>query len=52
MSLLNVLFSDKKWTKDKFTGRKGLSASDISVLEAQKGGKTIVKLIRFLTKNK
>lgn len=52
MNIFKVLLSDPKWTTDKFTGRKGLSASDISVLEAQKGGKAIVKLIRFLTKNK
>lgn len=48
MNLITVLTSDLKWTTDRFTGRKGLSASDRSVLEAQKGGKVIADLIYFL----
>lgn len=48
MNLIKVLTSDLKWTSDRFTGRKGLSASDRSVLEAQKGGKVIADLIYFL----
>jgi len=41
MELLKVLLSDMKWTKALFTGKRGLSASDRSVLEACPFGKYV-----------
>lgn len=45
MSLLKVLLDDTKWTKNLLTGKRGLSASDRSVLEAQRGGKFLADIL-------
>lgn len=53
MELLKVLLKDKNWTKALLTGKRKLSASDRSELEARRGGKILADILyQLFTKPK